>query len=142
MDVRTLLIREEGVQLRPYRCPTGKLSIGVGRNLDDVGITRQEAEILFENDLMRATAAVMSRLPWAAQLDEPRQAVLISLAFQMGVGSKASGTGLLGFTRMLAAMERSAWDEAAIQLLDSRLAKQTPERTERLATQLRFGEWT
>jgi len=45
------LIKHEGLRLKPYHCPAGKLTIGVGRNLEDKGITEEEAVMLLENDI-------------------------------------------------------------------------------------------
>ena len=50
-EVRPLIARHEGLRLTPYHCTGGKLTIGYGRNLDDVGISRSEAEILREHDI-------------------------------------------------------------------------------------------
>jgi len=33
------IIEHEGLKLKPYHCPAGKLTIGVGRNLEDKGIS-------------------------------------------------------------------------------------------------------
>ncbi|MFD2234837.1 glycoside hydrolase family protein, partial [Phaeospirillum tilakii] len=49
--LRADLIRDESLRLKPYRCPAGKLTIGIGRNLDDVGISREEAETLLDHDI-------------------------------------------------------------------------------------------
>jgi len=46
MTIRKLLEFEEGLKLKPYKCPAGKLTIGIGRNLEDRGITEQEAQML------------------------------------------------------------------------------------------------
>ena len=134
-SIRDCLIRDEGVRLKPYRDSVGKLTIGVGRNLDDKGLTRAEAEALLDNDIRDAEADVAHRLPLSAQLDEPRRGVLVMLAFNAGIG------GLLTFRKMLAAMGRGAWAEAARELLDSDYAQQVGPRAHRLAKQLESGEW-
>ena len=54
MILKDLIIKHEGLRLFPYRCSAGKLSIGVGRNLDDVGITRDEAEFMLDGDIARS----------------------------------------------------------------------------------------
>ena len=48
------LIEEEGMKLKPYRCPAGKLTIGVGRNLEDKGLSNEEALFLLQNDIIEA----------------------------------------------------------------------------------------
>lgn len=136
MTLREQLLRDEGVVLLPYTDSVGKLTIGVGRNLDDVGISRHEAEVLLDNDINRATAAVMERLPWAAALGEVRFAVLVNMTFNMGIG------GLVGKNpKALAACERGDYDEAAREMLDGPWKDQVGPRAHRLADQMRTGEW-
>ena len=135
MTLREQLLRDEGVRLMPYRDCEGLLTIGVGRCLDRVGISMAEADMMLDHDISRATASVITRIPWAQGLDEARRGALVNFAFNMGI------TGLLGFRKMLAAMERGAWDEAARELLDSKYAGQVGIRAERLARQLVTGEW-
>ena len=49
--IKAQLVRHEGLRLKPYRCTAGKLTIGIGRNLDDCGISQTEAYLLLENDI-------------------------------------------------------------------------------------------
>ena len=136
VTLRDALVRDEGgFRLKPYQDSVGKTTIGCGRNLTDKGISRGEAELMFDNDLRDAEVDVAHRIPWAAQLDEPRRGVLVMLAFNMGIG------GLLTFRRMLAAMGKSDWPLAARELLDSEYAQQVGPRAHRLAQQLETGQW-
>lgn len=135
MTLRDQLKQEEGLRLSPYRDSEGYLTIGYGHCLDKKPISQRAAEVIFDDDVADAEASVGARLSWARHLDPPRWAVLVGMAYQMGIG------GLLDFTKALAAIERSEWDEAAREMLDSRWARQTPERARRLAEQVRTGEW-
>ena len=58
------LVIDEGLRLKPYRCSAGKLTIGVGRNLDDRGITSSEAMMLLFNDIDDFWAKLLKALPW------------------------------------------------------------------------------
>jgi len=62
--LREDLIADEGIRLKPYLCPAGKTTIGVGRNLDDVGITEDEAMEMLENDIERVKSQLAKALPW------------------------------------------------------------------------------
>src|SRR5574337_976389 len=108
-NLRDQLARDEGKKLKPYPDTRGKLTIGIGRNLTDNGISEAEANMLFESDLREHTRDVLERLPWAEFLDEPRRAVLINMCFNMGI------VNLLGFKQMLTAMERKDWKTASEQ---------------------------
>lgn len=124
----------EGVRLKPYRDTVGKLTIGVGRNLDDRGITAQEADDMLTHDLVEVVAGVAHRLPWVVALDSVRQRAIYDLAFNVGLA------GLLGFPKMLEALRRHDYHRAADELLDSRWATQVqPARRDRLVAMLRTG---
>jgi lysozyme len=131
----TQLDRDEGYRRHPYRDTAGILTVGFGRNLEAVGISRGEALLLLANDLEAAAAAVGERWPWAAGLDEPRLGVLINMAVNLGPW------GLAEFRRMLAACRAGEYDTAAAEMLDSRWAGQVGDRAQRLAQQMRSGQW-
>lgn len=135
MTLREQLKRDEGERLKPYRDSVGKLTIGVGRNLDDVGLSPDEVDYLLSNDIRRAQEGVLGALPWTIGLDEPRFAVLVNMAFNMGL------RGMLGFRKMLEAVAQADYESAAAELLDSTYAQQVGQRAQRLARQLVTGEW-
>lgn len=132
-ELASELVDDEGVKLRPYRDSVGKLTIGVGRNLEDVGISRQEAMGLLQNDIARAEADLDRNLPWWSEMSDARQRVLCNMCFNMGI------TRLLGFRNMLAAMQVGHFDEAAHEMINSKWAKQVGMRATRLATMMRKG---
>ena len=128
------LVFHEGIRLKPYRDTVGKLTIGVGRNLDDVGISGEEARHLLANDIARTEAAMIQALPWVTTLDPIRYRVLLDMAFNMGVG------GLLGFKKMLAAASVADWPQTVLEMFDSKCATQVGQRAHTLAKMIRTGE--
>lgn len=138
MDLKQQLIRDEGSVRHAYEDSLGYWTIGVGRMIDaarDGGLSPDEIEYLLANDIAEKTKQVLAEFPWASKLNEARLGVLINMAFQMGV------YGLLKFTRTLWAIEDGQYKEAAMHMLDSLWAQQTPERAKRLAKQMTTGEW-
>lgn len=121
------LQRDEGLKLKPYRDTRGKLTIGIGRNLDDVGISFEEAEDLFQHDINRTVQRLDGALPWWRGLDYLRQRIIINMAFNMGAGK------LLTFQRMLAALQNRNYEEASKEMLDSDWSRQVGDRAARLA---------
>src|SRR4051812_9259912 len=93
----------EGTRTKPYRDTVGKITIGIGRNLTDVGLSEDEINYLLTNDLKKVVDQLNSRLPWWSNLDVIRQRVLIDMAFNMGIN------GLLGFTNTLEAIRTQKW---------------------------------
>ncbi len=127
--------RHEGFRQFPYRCTEKKLTIGYGRNLDDKGITREEAENLLINDLAHTQYKLELILPWMMEIAEARRNALVNMAFNMGV------YGLLTFRRMLAAMQTCQYDKAADEALNSKWARQVGGRSQELAEQIRTGAY-
>jgi lysozyme len=134
---RSALIRQirlhEGERLKPYRCTAGKLTIGVGRNLDDRGITREESAMLLDGDIRLLEIELFRALPWASALDDVRQRVLLDMAFNLGL------PGLLQFKRTLEAIRTGQYQQAATMMLDSLWARQVGQRAERLARMMATG---
>jgi len=134
MSLRDQLVRHEGVRLKPYTDTVGKLTVGVGRNLTDKGISREEAYLLLDNDILEAQTAVIKALPWAVELDRPRFEILVNMAFNLGIA------GLLKFERFLAAVQEGSWELAAVEMLNSKWAKQVGHRADELAVMMRTAQ--
>jgi len=129
------LKKHEGFRSKPYLCSAGKLTIGYGRNLDDVGVSRSEAFELLRQDIARARWDVEKNIECANKLNIPRQDVLINMCFNLGIYN------LLLFKKMIAALEKRDYDEAAKQMLNSRWAVQVGYRAVELAEQMRTGRY-
>lgn len=127
------LERDEGVRLKPYVDTMGKTTIGVGRNLTDVGISQGECADMLTNDIARTTAWLDHNLIWWRSLDPVRQRVLVNMAFNMG-------GGLLTFMNTLAAMQQGDYEAAADGMMASHWAMQVGARAQRLAQMMRTGE--
>lgn len=130
MDVDKLksdLRRDEGVRLKPYRDTVGKLTIGIGRNLDDMGISDDEAMAMLENDVSRIVQELDFRLPWWRDMPEPGQRALANMAFNLGVPR------MLQFRMMIAALEAEDYTAAATEATDSKWAEQVGDRAKRIA---------
>ena len=135
MTLREQLRRDEGLRLKPYHDTEGVLTIGYGRNLDAVGISQDEAEVMLTNDIEKARAGLIIALPWSTTLSEERFAVLLNMAYNLGLH------GLMQFRRMLAAAEAGDYEQAAYEMGDSKWAGQVGPRAVRLARQMRNGQW-
>lgn len=131
-----LIKNNEGLRLKPYRCTANKITIGYGRNLEDKGITEFEANWLLEFDLEQSAQDLRKNFPFFKSLTDARKAVLIDMRHQLG------GKGFRSFKRMLAAVARGDYSDAAHELLDSKYAIQTPARAENNAHILRTGEFS
>lgn len=130
---------DEGIESCAYQDHLGYWTIGIGRLIDrrkkGAGLRPVEIDFLLSNDIADRTTELGQRLSWFSRLDPVRQGVLLNMSFQLGVN------GLLAFRQALGAVERGNYEAAAQHMLDSLWARQTPERAQRMARQMRTGEW-
>lgn len=137
------LTRDEGVRLRVYDDATGepltpgKLlighpTIGVGRALDVNGISQAESDAMLESDIEHYIGELMG-YAWFLTMDPVRQRAVVNMRHQLGLH------GLLGFSKMIAAIERQDWADAFAEGHNSAWYRQTPWRAERVLLQLRDG---
>jgi lysozyme len=130
--------RHEGLVLHAYTDSLGYMTIGYGRLIDKRkggGITETEAQLLLQNDVSTVLTALVKNIDFWDELNPPRQAVLMNMSFQMGV------QGLLKFSKTLALIKAGQYSEAADNMLKSLWAKQTPNRANEMAEQMRTGVW-
>lgn len=135
MSIIERLKIDEGFKSKPYHDSEGILTIGYGRNLEDVGVSQGEAELLLVNDVAKARDSVLRKWSWAGSLDSVRLSVLIMMAFNMGMAR------LLEFVKTLDAVEHGDYERAAQEMLDSKWAKtQVGDRAKRLAEMMKTGK--
>lgn len=138
MTVRDLIARHEGWRSRLYRDSEGLWTIGYGFCLDPergVEMPREVGDLWLEILIRQTRAEVAAAIPCFRALDEVRQAVLIDMAYNLGV------LGLLRFRKMLTALERGDYHAVADEMLDSRWAWQVGRRATELAEMMRSGAW-
>jgi lysozyme len=131
--LKTLLVRHEAYKQFPYVDITGHMTIGVGRNLSDRGISTNEAYYLLDDDIIYFSSKLSHFLDFFDGLDEARQIVLIDMCFNVGV------QGLLGFQDMLSALEDGDYDTASEEMMKSKWALQVGERADCLADIMQKG---
>ena len=155
-DLIDKLIVAEGLRLQVYKDTLGIDTIGIGRNLEDRGITTEEladldiptiehvyeygiteadAVYLATNDVQIVEEELVRAHPCVDRLDSVRQLILIDMAFNMGVPR------LCKFKNMWAAVHNEDYPTAAKEMLDSRWARQVKGRATKLANAMHNGEF-
>lgn len=124
------LIIHEGLKLKPYRCTSNKLTIGVGRNIEDVGITEAEARYLLQNDIARVAGECTRVFEWFLEAPEMVKEAVINLVFNMGLSK------FLQFKKTIAHLENQEYSLAGAELLNSRYAEQVGNRAIEVANQI------
>ena len=137
--LQALIMQHEGSVVRQgrhriYRDHLGNDTIGYGTLLK-AGISEGQAKALMLVHLSELEAELLLRLEFYEDLNESRQAVLMSMAYQMGLA------GLQNFKMMIRVARAQDWDNAAREMLESLWAEQTPNRADELARMMRRGKF-
>jgi lysozyme len=133
--LQQMLLEHEGLRLKPYRCPAGRLTIGVGHNLDDNGITHEIAMLLLRQDIDNTLDELHTAFPWMVNINIVRRDALADMAFNLGMPRFRQ------FKKMLKALSIGDYLEAHHQMLDSKWAGQVGKRARELAQMILTGEY-
>ena len=145
MNIRDVLIFDEGYKLQAYNDTNNILSVGIGHNLEadpatiilhrrmkrGDTISAHELEALYERDINNVLINLRKNISQYDKYPEKYQIVLQNLAFNLG------SHGLMQFHSMLYAMTQKNDDGVIGELLNSEFAHQLPHRAERLVEIIR-----
>ena len=131
--LRQQIRMHEGVEYKVYEDTEGIKTVGVGRNLEDRGLSDDEIDYLLSNDIEICVKELEQTFDWYDDLDDIRKRVLIDMMFNLGMPR------LKGFVNMLKAIEAGAWKNAAVEMLDSKWAEQVGNRASRLSEMMESG---
>lgn len=139
MEARGMIKRHEGKNMRgnrhmPYQCPAGKWTVGWGRNIQERGISEDEAELMLRNDIRDSKNELTLHFGFFDRLDEVRQMALIDMHFNMGY------TKLSKFVNMIKAFYREDYEAAADEAVDSKWYRQVKSRGVEVVAMIRTGE--
>ena len=134
MNINELIAKHEGLRLKPYTDTVGKLTIGYGRNLDDNGISKYEAELMLVSDI-EDVYRDLSCFKWISDLNPAREAVIVDMVFNLGISRFKK------FKKTIAHIAVGDYYLASIEMLDSKWAKQVGHRAIELSHMMKTGEW-
>jgi len=125
----------EGFRSTVYTCSGGKKTCGYGRNLEDIGISEEEAEMLLKNDIYEATNQLLNAFPWMATFSDVRISAMINFTFNVGIGTVRK------FSNTIKYLKNEDWEAAADEMIDSKWAEQVGDRAIQITEQIRTGRW-
>ena len=132
-NLKQQLIDHEGFRAKPYKCPAGKLTIGVGRNIEDNGISVEEAEFMLENDIKRCIEELRDIFKDFDTFGENQKMALIDFIFNIGK------TTFLKFKKTISAIKNQDWEEASKEMQNSLWYKQVGNRGKFIVNQIKKG---
>jgi len=121
----------EGLKLEAYVDTRGHLTVGWGRNLEN-GISQDEAEFMFQNDLARCVKE-LEQYAWYQIQPQHIKNALINMNFNLGI------TKLTEFTHMISALINKDYTTASYAALNSNWAKEVGQRAKDIALMIRQG---
>ena len=125
----------EGFRSTVYTCSGGKKTVGYGRNLQDIGISEEEAEMLLKNDIYEATNQLLNAFPFMATFSDVRISAMINFTFNVGIGTVRK------FSNTIEYLKNEDWEAAADEMMDSKWAEQVGDRAIQITEQIRTGRW-
>lgn len=148
MTIQELLEKHEGRKNKPYKCPAGKNTIGVGRNFDDNPlppdiaaylkakgkITEDMIDQLLEIDIRHTTADCRALFPMWGTFSDNRKMAFVDFVFNVGFG------GARKFVHMVAAANTGRWGDVVKELKNSRWAGQVPNRAKDVIKMIGEGQ--
>ena len=132
-DCERIIAMHEGKRSRPYLCTADKITVGIGRNLEDKGLNDEEITFLFQRDLRDALHDAASLFPGFDRLSSARKVALVDMAFNLG------RKRLEGFRKMRSAVDLGDFATAAREAMDSKWYRQVGQRGERIVEMIRSG---
>jgi len=124
---------DEGYRRFPYKCTAGKITIGYGRNIEDVGISEKEAVALLKGDIASAVLWLDREYGWFRNLSDNRQRALSNMVFNLGPSR------FMQFRKMIQALSIGHFDRAALEAMDSKWYSQVGDRAKRIVEMIREG---
>ena len=140
MSIKEMIKINEGTgpmhdgRFMPYKDTVGKYTIGYGRNIDDCGISIEEAEFLLDADIYEVGIELDLNIGWWRDKPEKVQLVLQDMCFNMGI------TTLMTFKNTLLLINLGHYKDAAENLIHSKYYKDVPLRAKRNMALLREAE--
>ena len=117
----------EGFRDRVYKDTLGIDTIGYGFAIKDLVLDEDISEMILRRKLDSLIERVNKRFKWVSELPIEAQDVIYEMCYQLGI------TGVSKFKKTLIYLENFEYKMASKEMLDSKWARQTPNRAKRLS---------
>lgn len=130
-NLKERIKRHEGFRDKVYKCTEGYDTIGYGFAVKDLRLDEDISSIILDRKLSELVERLHSRFRWFQEVPEGKQSVIVEMAYQLGIH------GVSLFRKMIERLKDRDWEGASIEMLDSRWARQTPNRAKELSNRMR-----
>ena len=117
----------EGFKESVYKDTLGIDTIGYGFAIKDLVLSEEISEIILKEKVEALISRIENKFDWFVEMPPEVQSVIVECCYQLGL------YGFSMFKKTLAHLKEKEFKQAADEMLDSRWAKQTPNRANMLA---------
>ena len=117
----------EGFSPTVYKDTLGYDTIGYGFAIKDLEITEEIAEQILEVKIKDLVSNVYDRFEWVAEMPLNVRNVIFEMCYQMGIH------GFSKFFKTIEYLKSKEYKLASLEMLDSKWARQTPNRAKQLS---------
>ena len=126
-DIIEQLKIHEGYKPRVYKCTAGVDTIGIGFAIKDLYLSEEVCDMILQEKLEELEERFEKKFNWFKSSPVEVRNVMLNMAYQLGFA------GFCKFKKTIGYLEEADWDNASIEMLDSKWAKQTPNRAKELS---------
>ena len=123
--------KHEGYIPTVYKDSLGIDTIGYGFAIKDLELDKDICDIILERKLKDLIAKIRSKFQWYNYMPPEIQNIVTEMCYQLGV------TGFSKFKKTITYLQNKQWDDASVEMLDSRWAKQTPNRAKEMSERVK-----
>ena len=119
--------QHEGYRNKVYKDSLGIDTIGYGFAIKDLELDQDIADQILQRKLDQLIVRIKKTFGWYNKLPLKAKNVVANMCYQLGI------KGFSKFRKTLSYLKRHEWEEASVEMLDSRWARQTPNRAVELS---------
>ena len=135
MNLIESIKKHEGYVGVVYKDSLGIDTIGYGFAIKDLELDADICDIILERKLKDLEHRIKLKFDWYKYMPQEIKDIVIEMCYQLGV------TGFSKFKKTIAYLQNKEWKNASIEMLDSRWAKQTPNRAKEMSNRVKkLGE--
>ena len=112
----------EGFRSKVYQCTEGYDTIGYGFAIKDLELDKDIAEMILMRKLDNLMTRIGKTFVWWRSADSTVRDVVVEMCYQLGV------SGFSKFKKTIDHLENKRYGKASAEMLDSKWARQTPNR--------------
>ena len=127
MNLKASIKQHEGYVGIVYKDSLGIDTIGYGFAIKDLELDEDICDIILDRKLKDLNDRIKIKFDWYKYMPPKIKDIVTEMCYQLGV------TGFSKFRKTIAYLQNKEWKNASVEMLDSKWAKQTPNRAKKMS---------